>query len=272
MLHRLAVVALLALQALFYALPAEAQTPTSYLLIDAASNQFHVRGYVCATTQFCPDSTSVDIFGNPLSSTAGVSNAGGTALGIQGITGGVPISVNLNTIGGASTAALQTSILTALGNPLPLPTGAATQTTLASILTTLGSPMQASGGSVGVSGTLPAFATTPTFNCGTGCYPTTQPTIGAGSTGTDSSANAVSIPSDSTFVTLATIAVNASRALVGVQNQSGATIQLVRDNGSESNQTSIFLNGPFGTWTSSTFKGRVTIYGPSGASVAAYQD
>ena len=54
---------------------------------------------------------------------------------------------------------------------LPLPTGAATQTTLASILTALGSPFQAGGSigntSFGISGTLPAFAATPTFNLGT---------------------------------------------------------------------------------------------------------
>lgn len=54
---------------------------------------------------------------------------------------------------------------------LPLPTGAATQTTLASILSALGSPFQ-SGGSIGntsfgISGTLPAFASTPTVNLGT---------------------------------------------------------------------------------------------------------
>lgn len=54
---------------------------------------------------------------------------------------------------------------------LPLPTNAATQTTLASILTALGTPFQAGGSigntSFGISGTLPAFAATPTFNLGT---------------------------------------------------------------------------------------------------------
>lgn len=53
---------------------------------------------------------------------------------------------------------------------------------LTSILTALGSPFQA-GGSIantafGISGTLPAFAVTPTFNCGTGCYQATQPVSG----------------------------------------------------------------------------------------------
>ena len=37
-------------------------------------------------------------------------------------------------------------------------------------------------GNVGISGTLPAFAATPTFNCGTGCYPVTQPVSGTVST------------------------------------------------------------------------------------------
>lgn len=54
---------------------------------------------------------------------------------------------------------------------LPLPTGAATQSTLASILTALGSPFQAGASigntSFGISGTLPAFAATPTVNLGT---------------------------------------------------------------------------------------------------------
>jgi hypothetical protein len=54
---------------------------------------------------------------------------------------------------------------------LPLPTGAATAAGLTTINTTLGSPFQA-GGSIGntafgISGTLPAFAVTPTFNLGT---------------------------------------------------------------------------------------------------------
>lgn len=36
---------------------------------------------------------------------------------------------------------------------------------------------------VGITGTLPAFTTTPTFNCGTGCFQTTQPVGGAVTTG-----------------------------------------------------------------------------------------
>lgn len=54
---------------------------------------------------------------------------------------------------------------------LPLPTGAATAAGLTTINTTLGSPFQVGGSignsSFGISGTLPAFTSTPTFNLGT---------------------------------------------------------------------------------------------------------
>ena len=54
---------------------------------------------------------------------------------------------------------------------LPLPTGAATSALQSSIITALGSPFQAGGSigntSFGISGTLPAFAVTPTVNLGT---------------------------------------------------------------------------------------------------------
>lgn len=54
---------------------------------------------------------------------------------------------------------------------LPLPAGAATAAGLTTINTTLGTPFQAGGSignsSFGISGTLPAYAATPTFNLGT---------------------------------------------------------------------------------------------------------
>jgi hypothetical protein len=138
-----------------------------------------------------------------------------TALNTLNSTAASPISTGTNTIGAVTQAsgpwqvqsnsanlATQTtlaSILTALGSPfqagasiantsfgisgtLPAfastPTvnlgtlgGAATQTTLASVLTALGTPFQAGGSigntSFGISGTLPAFASTPTVNLGT---------------------------------------------------------------------------------------------------------
>lgn len=54
-------------------------------------------------------------------------------------------------------------------------------------------------------------------------------------------------------------------------------MQVVRDDGAGSNVTSILLAGiganmQGGGWSSSTFKGRVRVYGASGAQVAAYQD
>ncbi len=52
-------------------------------------------------------------------------------------------------------------------NSSALPTGAATAANQATVISTLGTPMQNSGGSVGISGTLPAFASTPTVNLGT---------------------------------------------------------------------------------------------------------
>lgn len=240
---------------------------------------------------------------------------------------------NLNT----SALALETggnlaNIYTTIGTG-PTPSANTVQARLATINTTLGTPFQAGGSigntSFGISGTLPAFAATPTVNIGTiggiataanqatnsattahtcsiagysmlGCLgqidddtkaPTpagtaiigkvgidqttpgvTNGVIMSGSTGTNNSINPLAIPSDVNFVTLTTIAVNSARASVGVQNQSNATIQLVRDDGAGANQTSIFVPGPFGNWSSSTFKGRLTIYGLAGSAVAAYQD
>lgn len=102
-------------------------------------------------------------------------NSSGQALVLATITGTLPAftatpTFNLGTLNGAATAALQTA-----GN-----------TTLSTINTTLGSPMQTTGGSVGISGNLPSFASTPTFNCGTGCSgtsnntPISPPTSGTG--------------------------------------------------------------------------------------------
>lgn len=127
-----------------------------------------------------------------------VSNTG--VLSVDGSASTQPISAaSLPLPVGAATSGLQSSILTALGSPfqsggsignssfgisgtLPAfaatPTfnlgtlnGAATATLQSSTISVLGSPFQ-SGGSIantafGISGTLPAFATTPTFNLGT---------------------------------------------------------------------------------------------------------
>lgn len=93
----------------------------------------------------------------------------------------------------------------------------------------------------------------------------------------DFSANPATIPI-ATFVLLTTVPATPNRAFVEVQNQSAAMIQLVRDDGTGGNPTTILMasGGAAGTqgggWSSSTFKGRVRIYGASGAQVAAYQE
>lgn len=100
---------------------------------------------------------------------------------------------------------------------------------------------------------------------------------GAGTTGTDFSANAATIPMAG-FVLLATIPATPTRAAVEIQNQSAGTLQVVRDDGTGANQTTILL-GPGsgagtqgGGWANTTFKGRIRVYGASGAQVAADQE
>jgi len=99
----------------------------------------------------------------------------------------------------------------------------------------------------------------------------------AGSTGTDYSINASTIPASGLSI-LQTIAANASRLYVEVQNQSANTVQVVRDDGAGNNQTTILLasggsaGAQGGGWSSNTFKGRVRIYGVTGSQIAAYQD
>lgn len=99
----------------------------------------------------------------------------------------------------------------------------------------------------------------------------------AGNTPATYSANPPAIPI-ATYVLLATVPANPQRAGVEVQNQSAATIQLVRDDGSPNAQVSILLasGGAAGvagsSWFSDVFQGRVLIYGPSGSQIAAWED
>lgn len=86
-----------------------------------------------------------------------------------------------------------------------------------------------------------------------------------GSTGLDHSANQPALLTN----LLGTAAVNASRANVEVQNQSGDTIQVVLDDGA-GNNLSIFLLGSGiaagnqgANWNDNTFKGRVRVFGPN---------
>lgn len=96
-------------------------------------------------------------------------------------------------------------------------------------------------------------------------------------TGADYSVNAATIPS-SGFVLLQTVPVTCYRSSIEVQNQSAGTIQIVRDDGNGNNQSTVLLapgsaaNTQGGSWGSQTFKGRVRIYGASGAQVAVFQE
>jgi hypothetical protein len=114
-----------------------AQTPSLYSLTDSAGNKFNVAVYTCPTSKICPISVSSDSSGNALSGPIGTTNANGTALYVQGVTGGVPLTT---TISGTlpAFASAPTVNLGTIG-------GAATQTTLAAIQTALGSPLQAGG-------------------------------------------------------------------------------------------------------------------------------
>ena len=116
---------------------------------------------------------------------------------------------------------------------------------------------------------------------------TTASILPPGSTGTDYSGGSVAGGSGagtssaipvSGFVLLTTIPATSTRAFVEVQNQSAGTIQLVRDDGAGGNLTTILLGPGSGAgaqgagWTSGTFKGRIRLYGASGAQVSASQD
>ena len=99
-----------------------------------------------------------------------------------------------------------------------------------------------------------------------------------GSIADDSSANAAAVPI-SGFVLLATVPMSQFRNAVEVQNQSASTIQVVRDDGAGTAGTisSILLagsgaNAQGGGWSSTTFKGRIRVYGASGAQVSAFQE
>ena len=113
------------------------------------------------------------------------------------------------------------------------------------------------------------------------------PEISAGTTGTDfsggSAAGGIGAGTSSAipvagFVLLTTVPVNAARALVEVQNQSAAMLQIVRDDGTGLNQSTVLLassgvaGSAGGIWSSRTFKGRLRVYGATGAQVSAYQD
>lgn len=137
--------------------PAAAQ----YLVVAACPNV----AAIYATGQSNRVAT-VDIYGTVCTSGSGGGGGGGSVTQgtvpwvVTGAGGTFPVT-------GTFFQATQPVSATAL----PLPTGAATSALQSTINTTLGSPFQA-GASIGntafgISGTLPAFAATPTFNIGT---------------------------------------------------------------------------------------------------------
>jgi hypothetical protein len=109
--------------------------------------------------------------------------------------------------------------------------------------------------------------------------PPAQPVYDYGGVNADVSSAPATIP-EATFVLLATVPINGNRVAVEVQNQSAAIIQVVLDDGAATAGTlsSILLNPGTGantaglTWLSTTFKGRVRVYGATGAQVMARQN
>ena len=109
---------------------------------------------------------------NAIGATLGSPLQAGGSVSISG-----PVAVTgtfwqaIQPVSGTVTANAGTGTFNIAAASLPLPTGAATAAGLTTINATLGTPFQA-GGSIGntafgISGTLPAFASTPTFNIGT---------------------------------------------------------------------------------------------------------
>lgn len=108
--------------------------------------------------------------------------------------------------------------------------------------------------------------------------PPAQPVYQWGGVNADVSSAQPTIPPAATVV-LATIPPTL-RASVEVQNQSAAMVYVVLDDGAATAGTiSVYLLGPGtgantqgGAWASNTFKGRVRVYGVTGAQVMARQN
>jgi hypothetical protein len=140
---------------------------------------------------------------------------------------------------------------------------------------------QSGSWNVGITGALPAFASTPTFNLGN--------TLG--STGSDASANKPTLPNVganfggsgpyANYVLITTLAASPTRNNVDIENNSGAQIAIIRDDGTAVGgaapvNASVFAlaggasaGSQGGAWSSMTFKGRIQVYAlSSGAQVA----
>lgn len=132
-------------------------------------------------------------------------------------------------------------------------------------------PLQvtASNASFGISGTLPAFAATPTFNCGTGCYQATQP-VSASSlplpTGAASSAN------QSTEITsLAAIQSSVANIPPLGQALAAASVPVVLTAAQLTTLTplSTVAATQSGTWNVTNISGTISL--PTGAATSANQ-
>jgi hypothetical protein len=128
----------------------------------------------------------------------------------------------------------------------------------------LGSPMQQSGGTVAAAGSAGAD------------YSANQPTLPV------VGANFAASGPYASYVLIATVPASATRRNVDVENNSGAQIAIVRDDGTAAASAapvnaSVFalsggaiLGAQGGAWSSTTFKGRLQIYAPSAtAQIAA---
>jgi len=120
--------------------------------------------------------------------------------------------------------------------------------------------------------------------------------VAGGSTGIDRSINAPTIPSVgadfgnvapyNNYHLVKTIAANPLRQYIDVENTSGAQIVLLRDDGAAANgqlptNASIIplaggsgVGSQGGSWSSTTFKGRLQIYGPPSTTpqITAFED
>lgn len=95
--------------------------------------------------------------------------------------------------------------------------------------------------------------------------------MSGGSTGYDFSGNVLSVPITD-YVLAVTVPVSLTRSNIEVQNQDLDTIQVVRDDGDDMQQ-SIILLAPGNIWSSSTFLGRLKIYASTtDARIAVYVD
>lgn len=177
----------------------------------------------------------------------GLSVTFGGAIGTLGTPGGFKdTSNNFQSLLGDTTNGEWVSVKASV-----LPGNAATATAQASILTALGSPFQA-GGSIantafGISGTLPAFAATPTFNLGTLNGAATATLQGTGNTSlasidtkTPSLGQALAAGSVPVVLTASQLTTLTPLSSVTVTQSTGTNLHMVCDSGCSSSSSPSF--------------------------------